>query len=760
MFPLRSPGIVAVALTYAAISLISTQVPLLNYLGYELSAVIGLVGAVASGLLTIHIVKPQYCSAGEKGKTTTSHVLSSFRRAVALNMTLLAIPLVVMLANALFVKNCSFVLGFAFFLLIPVVSVWFGSALGFLCAVHYRLSKLVFIFYCLAFLIYSAAMGYLTPAIFSYNFLYGFFPGLTYDEALGLSWTLVIFRLVTVFVAAILIWLATAIVNRHAPTDSFWTKGISLLRFLSDRKQRFGSAAIGFVLASAWFFRCELGFESTSRFIQSKLGSTFSTEHFTIYYSGNSYDENEIKWIAAEHEFRLKQIGDAFYAPFHGKIESYIYPSNEVKQRFIGTGTTNIAKPWSGQIHTTRQSLDGTLKHELVHIVAAPFGLPVIRASLSTGLIEGLAMAIEWEWGNRTPHQYAAAMRRFGVMPEIEPMMLLTGFASQAASVSYVVCGSFCRFLIDRYGMRKMMQVYRTGDFDFTYGRSLRQLINEWHGFLDRIEVRACDRDAVDVLFRRPPIFRKVCARVVAERNIEAGKKYGQRDYKAAELLFGESYTEGKSYDALSGYLSSALRSGNATMVSALYDSITVRESRPSPYLPLFLTIGDAFWTLGRSEKAQELYSCLRQADLSRTLNELATLRLLAAHNPSDGRSMLTYMMSDANDSVRLGMLDTALKERPDFWMPKYLKGRYLLSKKKFEESFGILSSIELSSEDSSIEAHRLRMLGYDLFHLKRFQEAKSAFWNSLNYLSTEVAANEVNDWLERCEWMEKNNLR
>jgi hypothetical protein len=439
----------------------------------------------------------------------------------------------------------------------------------------------------------------------------------------------------------------------------------------------------------------------------------------------------------------------------HGTIESYVYPSSEEKQRLIGTGTTNIAKPWSDQIHITKQSLDGTLKHELVHIVAGQFGLPIIQASLSTGLVEGLAMAIEWDWGNRTPHQYAAAMRKFGVMPDIEPLMLFTGFASQASSVSYIVCGSFCRFLIDRYGIRKMMQVYRTSDFNLTYGRSVHQLIDEWNGFLLRIHVPDQDRDGIDVMFRRPPIFRKVCARVIAERNIEARKHYNAKDYNAAEVLYKESYEEGKGYEALSGHLSSALRSGNATTVVALYDSIA-RGSLPSQYVSLFLTIGDAFWTLGRIDKAQELYARLKQADLSATLNELATLRLLAARNPPDGGSMQRYLMSNVNDTTGLEMLDTAIRERPDFWMPKYLKGRFLLSRKKFAESLSILSLIELSTRDSSLESRRLRMVGYDLFHLKRFEDAKAAFWNSLNFLSTEVALNEVNDWVERCEWMKE----
>jgi tetratricopeptide (TPR) repeat protein len=756
----RSRGFVVAAPMYAALSLVCTLVPLLNYLGYEFSALIGLAGSLISGPLTIRIVKPVYYAGDVSGETRSFQVATAFKQAVALNMIALVIPSVIMATNALFVKNCSLLQGMGFFLLIPVVSVWFGSALGFLCAVHYHFSKIVFNLYCLAFLIYSVALGYFTPAIFSYNFLYGYFPGLTYDEALGLSWTLVVFRLLTVFVGAILVWFAIILVRNSSPTDKSWAKGISLVKLLVDVRRRIVTGIVVAVLVMAWFFRGELGFESTSGFIQSRLGSTYTTEHFTICFSKDSYDDDEMKWIAAEHEFRLKQIADAFFVQFRGKIESFIYPSSEAKQRLIGTGTTNIAKPWSDQIHITKQSLDGTLKHELVHIVAGQFGLPIIKASLSTGLIEGLAMAIEWDWGNRTPHQYAAAMRKFGVMPDVEPLMLLTGFASQASSVSYVVCGSFCRFLIDRYGMRKMMQVYRTNDFNLTYGRALHQLTDEWRGFLGRVQVTDQDRDAIDVMFRRPPIFKKVCARVIAERNIEARKKYEAKEYNAAETLYGESYAEGRGYEALSGYLASALRSGNASVIPAALDSIILKGPHPTQYLPLFITIGDAHWALGNTQKAFELYMRVKQADLSAGLNESALLRSLAVEDTAVNTSLRSYFMSDANDTVRLEMVTNALTRSPHHWVLQYLKGRLLLRMQQYQESFDRLTSLTLAPEDSLLEALRLRMIGYGLFRLKKFEDAKSAFWSSLNYLSTEVAVNEVNDWVERCEWMENQELK
>lgn len=756
---IRSRDFAVIGLLYAVISILSAQIPLLNYLGYEFSALLGLVGSVVSAIFTIHIVRPVYLDEPARDGIA-SRVFAGFKKVAVANVIALAIPLVIMLTNSLFVKNCSLWQGAAFFLLIPVISVWFGTCLGFFCAVHYRFSKTALTLYCGVFLLYSAGEGYFTPAIFSYNFLYGYFPGLTYDEAMSLSWTLVFFRVLTMVAGAMFVWCALLLLRNSSPGDSTWTKGRILLNMLFARGRLpiTGILIIGIVLV--WVYRGPLGLESTSGFIQARLGSRQETEHFTIYYSKGSYDDNEIKWVGQEHEFRLKQVSDAFFIPYHGRIESYVYPSNEVKQRYIGTGTTNIAKPWSGQVHITKQSLDATLKHELVHVLAARFGVPMIRASLSTGLVEGLAMAVEWDWGNRTLHQYAAAMRAFGVLPDIEPLMQFAGFASQAPSVSYVVCGSFCRFLIDRYGMRKMTQVYRNADYNLTYGRSLHELIEEWHGFLNRIAVTDQDRDAIDVIFRRPPIFKKVCARVIAERNIRARKEFEEKRFDEAEAHYRESYLEGRGYDAFSGYLVSALKTGNTGVLTSALDTIIMRERHPAQYLPLFITIGDAYWTSGNRVKAADLYTRVRLADLSPGLDESALLRSFAVRDTAHNNLLRSYFMSDVNDSARLDMLNDALSRMPERWLVKYLKGRLLLHDKKYEESIQVLTSFNVADHDSLLEAIRFRMAGYDLFRLRRFEAARVMFWNSLNFLSSEVALSEINEWVDRCEWMEERDQR
>ncbi len=745
----RESALVAAALL--CLSLVCTQLPLLNYLGYEFSTVIALVATFIAGFATIKSVRR---SLQNPQSPIPNHPLSTFKQSLVRNLTLLLIPLVVMLTNAFFVKNCSLLEGMGFFLLIPVVSVVFSSSLGFFCAVHYRIAKTMFVLIVLATFAEVLAAGYFTPAIFSYNFFFGYFPGLTYDEALGISSPLVLFRLLTLVLAAGLVWMAWLILTHTQRDDKSWEKGFILLGVMVQGKNVLITAALTTLVIVTWWFRGELGIDSTNTFIQRELGQRYETKHFVIYYSPLSYDTDEMRWIAAEHEFRLKQITDALSLPFKGRIESYIYPSGDVKQRLMGAGNTNIAKPWSGQIHITKQSLDGTLKHELVHVVAAPFGFPVVKASLSTGLVEGLAMAIEWDWGNRTLHQYAAAMKTFGVGPDISSLMTITGFASQSSSISYVLAGSFCRYLIDTYGIRNMMLVYRSNDYDAIYGQSLEALITEWRVFLATIPVPEQERDAIDVLFRHPPIFEKVCARVVAARNILAGNKFARHEYGVAAELYRQSYKEGRGYDALSGFLTSTLRAGRFSGVIATFDTAMRESLNPSQYIPLMLNVGLAQWGNRHLDVARELFQRVEIADLGETLTESSVICRVATHDSVNCDALLRYFLSSPSDSQRVVLLDSMSQNPDGYWLPIYLKGRVLMRLERWEQALLSLRQLDQGLPEPILEAQRLKTMGFALFRLKRFEDPKRMYWQSLNFVHSEVARNEVNDWVDRCNWM------
>ncbi len=737
----------------SVLSILCTQVPLLNYLGYEFSFCIALLMTPVAGITTILSIREARSAPGD----FPTMALRAFRGSVVGNLILLIIPLAVMLGNGFVVKNCSLMQGFGFFLLLPVVTTWFGSAVGFFCAVHYRFARTLYILIVFLTFGYALVLGYTTPAVFAYNVFFGYFPGFTYDEALSVSTTLVFFRVLTVGLGAVFTWMALLLLHHTDPGDTVRTKGRQLLWALLETDRRGVTIGISVVLVLIGVYRCELGFETSHSYIEQTLGARIETDHFTIYYSRSSIPDSEIGWIAAEHEFRFRQVLDAFYLPEAPRIRSYLYPSAGEKYRLIGAGNTNIAKPWTGEIHITRGSLDGTLKHELVHVLAAPFGMPVIDASLSTGLVEGLAMAIDWEWGNRTLHEYAAIMQHFKAAPEIAALMQFTGFARQSSSISYVLAGSFCRYLIDRYGIRKMMLVYGGPSYEEVYGKQLGTLISDWKGFLRTIPVTDQDRDVVDVLFRRPPIFRKVCARVLAERDKAARALFGAKNYESASKLFEESFHEGGSYEALSGFLVSELRLGHYNVLIGAMDNLIMANDHPARFLPLFLPIGDAFWAEGKNIQAGHLYKRLILADISDNLTEAAELHFRSMSDKQIWPLMLQYFFMDVSDTVRAAQLDSIMLSAPDAWIPRFVAGRVALRLGEYDRALRFLQAVEPGAGGRFLESVRLRSIGLAQFRLRRFGEARESFWNSLNERDTRQAVNEVNDWVDRCEWMITN---
>jgi tetratricopeptide (TPR) repeat protein len=752
----RSRAVLASAAVYLLVSLICTRIPLVNYLGYEFSVVIAVVATGVAGFLSIMGIRAVYRDGVKESHDVVRETDSAFLNTLVLNLLLLSVPLVVMAFNALFVRNCALLEGLGFFMLIPVVTSVVSCSLGFFCAAHYRFSRMSYLLCFSGTIVYALALGYWTPAIFSYNFFYGYFPGVTYDEILRLGWPLVSFRILTLFVAVLLALLARIIVRTSRQSDSTWQKGMTVLRTLTGPRVRVFAATAAAILIVCYVFRCELGFESTDSYIQHVLGCTVVTEHVTIYYDSSSFSGDEIRWTAAEHEFRLAQAWDAFVLPHRGRVTSYVYPSAAVKQRLIGAGTTSIAKPWRNEIHITRQTVDGTVKHELLHVVAGGFGVPVIHASLSAGLVEGLPMALEGEWGTRTLHEYAAAIRRAGIMPDMQQLMSIYGFATQSSSVSYVLAGSFCRYLIDRFGMRKLVQVYGQSGYETVYGRTLGQLLTDWKGYLDRIPEQPGDGMMVDASFRRPPIFRKVCARVLANRNEQARNSLAEKDYPRAEELFAASYADGHSYESLSGWLVSALREGKFGVLSAVYDTTIAVDPRPAEYLPLFLLIGDAYWAQGRGDRAFVLYDSMQRANLSRGLTDAALCRMLAMRNEHHA-ALLSYMLSDAPDSLRLMLLDSLSVLAPNDGLMCFLQGKTLLRLQRFDDALKRLRGFELGDIDVRLEASRRIAVGEALFRLRRFQEAKASFWLSLNNVYSSGAKALVDQWIERCDWMSEH---
>jgi hypothetical protein len=604
---------------------------------------------------------------------------------------------------------------------------------------------------------YAVALGYFTPAIFSYNFFYGYFPGLSYDEVLTITWPLVAFRLLTILLGVALIWVALLVVRFGTPDLPLRKRWVEVATILGRPGRRGPALGIMAALVLVYVFRCPLGFESTAAYVQEQLGGKLETEHFVIYYGAGSAGPDAVRQLGGEHEFRLAQLRAIFGLETVPTITSYVYPSTELKRRLIGTGTTNLTKPWLAEMHITRGSLAGVLRHELAHIVVGTFGLPVLRVSLSTGLVEGVAMAVDGAWGNRTLHQHAAAMKKFGVAPPLQALLSPAGFVTHSTTVGYVLTGSFCRYLMDAYGVRPLMEVYRSGAYASAFGKPLGQLIEEWDRFVGRIRIEEPERDIVDFSFRQPTIFRKICPRVVARMNRNAREEFDEGRYAGARAIYKEAFAKGGGFESLAGYVACSHRMRDFPAIRVVYDSMVVPDPFPARFLSLFSSFGDAFLFRGDTARARTLYERLERADLTQASADGARVRLLALEDAAAGGALFRFIIADAADSIRVRTLDSLIAGNPSHRLARYLRGRTFLRMERWKDALGELEGVDFRGGSAVLEATRARSVGVALYSLGLYDRARDAFWSSLNAVRSEAALLEVTDWIERCEWMRRH---
>ena len=741
------------ALVYLISALTLSRVPLFNYLGCEFSAAIGVVAGLLAGLLTISFFRRSI----SPGALSKSEFTSLTSRSFVINALLLLLPLAIISINALFVKNCSFVNGFVFFLLIPFVTIVFAVVLGASTAVWFHRPVPWYLIFFLLILLHPIYLTLTSPQLFAYNFLFGYFPGFTYDEVLRITTPVLLCRALTLVAAVALLSFTIIAIESSSPSGTFFAKLKSLRHLFRVRAETL-VAVVGLVLVIAsCVFHNELGFESSASYIQHELGSKYITPHFYIYYSPRQIPEDRIKWIAAEHEFHYVQVSRILRVDFRGRIDSYIYPSPEVKKKFIGTSTTNIAKPWRREIHLSLESFESSFRHELVHVLAGEFGMPILRISPSPGLIEGLAVAVDWNAGDRTPHEFAAALFRFGLVRNISGIFSFTGFAAKPSSVSYLLSGSFTRFLIEEYGMRRFAALYQFGQFEKIYKKSLGDLIEEWEDFLQYVDMPPSDEARARLLFARPSIFSKICARTIAELNESAARLLNEKKYVEASSAFQSSYAMSRSREAMLGIIAANFHLGKydsviAGITHALEDSLTA-----SGYLPLKLTLGDCYWILGEQDHAGALYKELRWLDIGELYNEASAVRLESIRQPKIESFMKRYLATAGDDTMRVIVLSQLLSETPDNPIGLYLIGKISFRQGKYKEAFDFHSKIKKRFQDPILNFQLERTLGLSLFHLKNFQEAKIHLWQSLNYTKNKGEMNQMDDLIEFCDWLDRH---
>ncbi len=418
-----------------------------------------------------------------------------------------SVPLVILDAAV----GCLSADGAAFWAAIPVFSVLFGFSAGRairLCGVKGAR------WYAVVFIFLVAAGGVLLPLLqfpqlFFFNHVFGYWPGAIYDQAVVFPGRIGLYRLIT------LTWIAL-----------FW-----LMPHLSgsDRIIRSIFALLLFSLALNYLLASENGLISSESRIQSELGGAHQTEHFTLYYSKQDYSTHEIAFLARLHEFHFRELADTLKVswPEGKRINSYLYGDEWQMQRLTGAKGVSFAPVWqrTPQVHMRKAAIDGTLRHELVHVIAREFGNRFLNASWSIGMVEGLAVALAPASSARlTSDQLVLSNDAFYSGEELERLFSLTGFYRESGPVAYAVSGSFTATLLREYPVERFKDAYRSSSLRKGYGRDLQEAITKWHRRVADVRVTEEEKKLAETVFAIPSLFDVHCPRklTLADKNRDA----------------------------------------------------------------------------------------------------------------------------------------------------------------------------------------------------------------------------------------------
>jgi hypothetical protein len=533
-------GVVAIALWF---------VPLFDVLGFELAVVVAALGSLAGlDLGAAHARELQRERASvidrsdEPARALARGLSISIRRALIVT----AVPGVVAAAHGIWVPTCDWTFALKAYALLPLASAVLAAASGHAIAIVLGRSRIAavasVIVPVVALIVAGLVRFYGEPPVFVYNPLIGFFPGNMYDENIVLGGALIWSRVEQL---AVVVALACAVAAR-LDVPSYRVK---LFAPRPQRNVALAAAAVA-AFAIAGLLRAdagELGYAIDANEIQRVLAGTIETEHFTIHYAKTPDIERDIELIAADHEFRYRQVVDQIGEAPAGKLTSYYFADTEQKARWFGARNVEMAKPWRHEIYLDHRAFPhSSLRHEIAHAVAASFGDRWFGVAVkdgvlfNPGIIEGLAVALDWPGndGPLTPHESVRALELMGMRPALRDLLSIQFFEFSSAR-GYTTAGSFLRFLLESYGAPKLRALYHSGgDFDGAYGKSLGALETEWRAMIDAIELPKSVIEGTRERFRGGSVFSRPCPHAIAARRDEAlGElSHGDRD-KALALL-------------------------------------------------------------------------------------------------------------------------------------------------------------------------------------------------------------------------------
>jgi len=724
---LRRPRVRLALIAAGLAGVLSPLVPLAAVPGFESALLANVTVGLLAGALGIAAARHER-SLVHGGEATgpltavSSAIFAAFGLAAA---AIVPFVLAAVIAGAIGAP-CSVTAGLGWYAILPLPSAFFGAALGFLCGAITERRRVPGALYFLAIAAGLGAMAWpvLTgPQVFLYHHLLGFLPGPLYDEVVQIERPLVIYRLLTVAWGAGTLGLCALL----------WRDG----RLGRPGLRPFAAALVGaaaLLVAAGHGNRHEIGYAQSDESVAQALGGRSEGERCTVIHP-RAMRRVRVARFVEECDARVAEL-ERFFGVEARRPVVYLYANREQKRRLTGASGTQFAKPWLGQLHVDDRGFPHpVLKHELAHLVAgsigrAPFGVTAVLGGLLPvqGLVEGAAVAADWPAGELTVHEQARAMRVLGLAPALPRILSPSGFYAESASRAYTYAGSFVRWLVERRGAEAFARVYRDGDFHAAYGAALPDLVAEWEAWLDGEPFSQRALAVAERRFKRPAIFRRPCAREVADLSAAAGDALRAGDAQTAAELYGRCSVLD---DGDPGFLVARARAlaedGRTEEIEALWQILDAhRSANDLLRSQLLVALGDAWARLGDPVRAAEAWRRAGGFPIDAAGQRELAVKEEAVADTEVAAAVLPYL-AEGSDARLIAVRDL-LERKPGWATGWYLVGRRLVQRD--ENSLAVahldraLTVGALPSPLLQREARRQRALA--LLALRRHAEAEA----------------------------------
>ena len=563
--------------------------PLTNSLDFEYSALFGIWFFFTGGIFFLKWKNNETISGFFKGQYKTLLII-------------VLVPFFISFINSAFLSVCPFGNGILFFLFISVVSLFLGVIIGAVSRViALKHPYLLFLFFFFLFILVSILEVFFYPQVFTYNPLIGLFPGPIYDELIEFDLKLFFYRVYNIILFTGFLF-TVGIIKKNFTL--FWEKlnGKRMLRAISS------ISMVVFFIIVYWIGNLICGFTYPLAKIEGDLGGKLTTDHFIIIYP-KDIPREQIEISALHHEFYYNEISYSTGLKPEEKIVSILFNSSSQKKKYIGSANADISKPWLNCAVTDFSNHDITLKHEIVHSFSSLIGGRIFKASYGFNpvLMEGFAMAIDNKEDFGDLYSAANMVKKFNSRISVSSLLSGFNFFGQNSSISYVYSGAFIKFLIDKYGIEKFKAIYTDPDFYKYYGRTLKNLEDDFNLFIE-LQAYTYNSNKATLFFAGKPLFLKKCPRYVASGMQKGNEYFRDKKYQKSLDLFTDVYRNAESNSALSGIIASMVKLNKKKEALDLLANEIKKFDKTTSFFNLTIQLADLYVRNDDFSKAKELY--------------------------------------------------------------------------------------------------------------------------------------------------------